>query len=157
MNIFEVISLSIHASFITVASFYLKKKKMKVTQSCPILCDPHGLQSMEFSRPRILEWVAFPFSRRSSQPRGRTQVSHIADGFFTSWATREAYSKKKSHTMLCLKTKTLTVCTYQFCFSILYAAKLWCVLGTQRWPCPWDHDCLSGKGPFSNASDAVLL
>ena len=42
--------------------------------------------------------------------------------------------------MLCLKTKTLTVCTYQFCFSSLYAAKLWCVLGTQRWPCPWDHD-----------------
>ena len=34
---------------------------------------------------RILEWVAFPFSRGSSQPRGRTQVSHIAGGFFTSW------------------------------------------------------------------------
>ena len=33
---------------------------------------------------RILEWVAFPFSRGSSQPRARTQVSHIADGFFTS-------------------------------------------------------------------------
>lgn len=42
--------------------------------------------------------------------------------------------------MLCLKTKTLTVCTYQFCFSSLYAAKLWCVLGTQGWPCRWDHD-----------------
>ena len=27
---------------------------------------------------------------RSSQPRDQTQVSHIADGFFTSWATREA-------------------------------------------------------------------
>ena len=39
---------------------------------------------------RILEWVAFPFSRRSSQPRDQTQVSHIAGGFFTSWATREA-------------------------------------------------------------------
>ena len=32
---------------------------------------------------RILEWVAMPFSRESSQPRDRTQVSHIADGFFT--------------------------------------------------------------------------
>ena len=31
----------------------------------------------------ILEWIAFPFSRRSSQPRDRTQVSRIADGFFT--------------------------------------------------------------------------
>ena len=32
---------------------------------------------------RILEWVAMPFSRESSQPRDRTQVSRIADGFFT--------------------------------------------------------------------------
>ena len=39
---------------------------------------------------RIVEWVAFPFSRGSSQPRDWTQVSHFADGFFTSWATREA-------------------------------------------------------------------
>ena len=39
---------------------------------------------------RILEWVAFPLSRGSSQPRDSTQVSHIAGGFFTSWATREA-------------------------------------------------------------------
>ena len=38
----------------------------------------------------ILEWVAFPFSRRSSLPRDRTQVSHVAEGFFTSWATRKA-------------------------------------------------------------------
>ena len=33
---------------------------------------------------RILEWVAFPFSRGSSQPRDRTQVSCIASRFFTS-------------------------------------------------------------------------
>ena len=39
---------------------------------------------------RILEWVAFPFSRGSSQPRDQTQVSHIAGRFFISWATREA-------------------------------------------------------------------
>ena len=39
---------------------------------------------------RILEWVAFPFSRGSSQPRDRTQLSHIAGGLFTSWATRAA-------------------------------------------------------------------
>ena len=39
---------------------------------------------------RILEWVAFPFSKGSSQPRDGTQVSHIIGGFFTSWATREA-------------------------------------------------------------------
>ena len=39
---------------------------------------------------RILEWVAFPFSRGSSQPRDQTQVSWIAGRFSTSWATREA-------------------------------------------------------------------
>ena len=39
---------------------------------------------------RILEWVAFPFSRGSSQPRDQTQISLIAGRFFTSWATREA-------------------------------------------------------------------
>ena len=39
---------------------------------------------------RILEWVAFPFSRGSSQPSNRTQVTLTAGGFFTSWATREA-------------------------------------------------------------------
>ena len=40
--------------------------------------------------PRILEWVAFPFSRGSSQPRDRTQVSHIASRFFTCWTTRDS-------------------------------------------------------------------
>ena len=40
--------------------------------------------------PRILEWVACPFSRGSSQPRNWTRVSCVAEGFFTSWATREA-------------------------------------------------------------------
>ena len=43
----------------------------------------------EVLQARILEWVAFPFSRGSSQPRDWTQVSHIAGRFFTSWATRE--------------------------------------------------------------------
>ena len=48
-------------------------------------CTVHGIL-----QARILEWVAFPFSRESSQPTDWTQVSQIADGFFTSWATREA-------------------------------------------------------------------
>ena len=39
---------------------------------------------------RILEWVAVPFSRESSQPRDQTQVYHVAGGFFTSRATGEA-------------------------------------------------------------------
>ena len=43
---------------------------------------------------RILEWVAFPFSRGSSQPRDQTRVSCIAGRFFTSWATREGAQPK---------------------------------------------------------------
>ena len=39
---------------------------------------------------RILEQVAFSFSKGLSQPRDQTQVSHISDSFFTSWATGEA-------------------------------------------------------------------
>ena len=68
---------------------YAWKVKVKVNQLCPTLCDPmdcvHGIL-----QARILEWVAFPFSRGYSQARDQTQVSHIAGGFFTSWATREA-------------------------------------------------------------------
>ena len=37
--------------------------------------------------PRILEWVAYPFSKGSSWPRNRTEVSCITGGFFTSWVT----------------------------------------------------------------------
>ena len=46
---------------------------------------PHGIL-----QARILEWVAFPFSKGSSQPKNQTQVSCIAGGFFTNWAIREA-------------------------------------------------------------------
>ena len=56
--------------------------KVKSAQSCLTLCDP--IQSREFSRPRILEWVAYPFSRGSSQPRDQTQVSRMEGRFFTS-------------------------------------------------------------------------
>ena len=53
---------------------------------------PHqGPLSMGILQARILEWVAMPSSRGSSQPRDRTRISCIAGGFFTVWATREAY------------------------------------------------------------------
>ena len=50
---------------------------------------PHGIVHV-ILQARIPEWVAVPFSRGSSQPRDRSQVSCIAGGFFTSWGTREA-------------------------------------------------------------------
>ena len=53
-----------------------------------LFATPWTIQSMEFSRPGY--WSAFPFCRGSSQPRDQSQVSHIAGGFFTIWATRKA-------------------------------------------------------------------
>ena len=64
--------------------------EVKVAQSCQTLCNPMDWIFHGILQARILERVAFPFSRGSSQPRDRTQVSHIAGGFFTSSATRKA-------------------------------------------------------------------
>ena len=75
---------------------FLKGWKMKMKWKLLIrvwLCDPMDYTVHGILQARILEWGAFPLSRRSSQPRGCTQVSHIAGGFFTSWATREASTK----------------------------------------------------------------
>ena len=60
---------------------------MKVAQSRPTLWDPTDCRVHGILHARILEWVANSFSRGSSQPRNWTQVSCIAGGFFTSWAT----------------------------------------------------------------------
>ena len=65
-------------------------KKVKVTQSCPTVCNHVDSTVYGILQARTLEWVAFPFSRGSSQLRDGTQVSRIAGSFFTSWATREA-------------------------------------------------------------------
>ena len=56
----------------------------------PLLCDCMDYIFDGILQARILEWVTFPFSGGSSQPRDRIQVSRIAGRFFTSWATREA-------------------------------------------------------------------
>ena len=58
--------------------------KVKVAQSCLSLCNPMDYTVHGILQARILESVAVPFSRGSSQPRDQSQVSHIAGGFFTS-------------------------------------------------------------------------
>ena len=73
-----------------LASVLLMDVKAKVVQSCPTLCDPMDCTVHGILQARVLEWVAFPFSRGSSQPRDWTQVSHVASRFFARWATREA-------------------------------------------------------------------
>ena len=56
--------------------------KVKVAQLCLTLCDPMDYTVHGTLQARILEWVAFPLSGGSSQPRDRTEVSHIAGEFF---------------------------------------------------------------------------
>ena len=60
------------------------KVKVKVALSYPTLCDSMDYTVHGILQARILEWEAFPFSRASSQPRDRTQISCIAGRFFTS-------------------------------------------------------------------------
>ena len=56
-------------------------------------CNPPGSSVPGILQARILEWVAIPFSRGSFWPRDQTQVSCIAGGFFTIWATREGLAQ----------------------------------------------------------------
>ena len=65
---------------------------MKVVQSHTTLCNPTDFTGHGILEARILEWVAFPFSRAPSHPRDQTQVSCIAGRFFTNGAIREALS-----------------------------------------------------------------
>ena len=55
--------------------------------------------------PKTLEWVAYPFSSGSSQPRNRTRVSCTVGRFFTNWATREAKSLVKCDYLIFIKKK----------------------------------------------------
>ena len=70
----------------------------EVAQSCPTLCNPidcslPGSSVHGIFQARVLEWVAISFSRGSSQPRDRTQVSYIVGRRFTVWATSVRWGK----------------------------------------------------------------
>ena len=64
---------------------------VKVSQSCPTLCNPMDHTVPGILQARILELVTITFSKGSSKPRDLTQFSRIAGRFCTSWAAREAY------------------------------------------------------------------
>ena len=68
-----------------------ERVKLKVGQSCLILCDPTdcSLPVHEILWTRILEWAAIFFLRGSSWPRDWTQVFCLVGRFFTIWTTRE--------------------------------------------------------------------
>jgi len=76
-------------------------KKMWITQSCPTLCNSMDCSLLDSSvlgilQARILEWVAIPFSRGSSQPRD-ANLLFIAGRFFTLWVTMEAPDYRRHH------------------------------------------------------------
>ena len=102
-----------------------EKVKVKVAQLCPTLWDPMGSLSLlqgifltqglnpglphcrqmlyqlsHKGRPRILKWVASPFSSRSFQFRNWTRVSWISGRLFTNWAIKEALRKRKIRAIL---------------------------------------------------------
>ena len=85
---FEIFSnnRSLSPTFITFLKW--SEVKVKVARSCRTLCDPMNHTVHGIFQARILEWVAFPFSRGSSQPKDQIRVSHIASRLFTSWATK---------------------------------------------------------------------
>ena len=67
----------------------MRMDESEVAQSCPTLCDPidctlTGSSVHGIFQAIVLEWIAISFSRGSSQPRARTQVSRIVDRRFTS-------------------------------------------------------------------------
>ena len=77
------------------------KVKVLVAQSCPTLGSSMNCSLMDSSvlgilQARILEWVAIPFSRGSSQPRD-ANLPCIAGRFFTLWVTMEALDYRRHH------------------------------------------------------------
>ena len=76
--------------------------------------------------PGILEWVAYPFSSGSFQPRNWTQVPCIAGGFFTNWAIREALGGQQ------LYKNGSAQALFQFCTCVdLYFIYLGCLLRSE--------------------------
>ena len=74
--------------------------------------------------PWILEWVAYPFSSRSSWPRSQTGISCIASGFFINWAIREV-SMKKYRFMNIIVIWELQTITMKFHFAVVVQSLSW--------------------------------
>ena len=77
--------------FYTNIRITLSESEVKVSQSCLTLCDCMRCTVHGILQATVLEWVAFPFSRGSCQPRDQTRVSCITGRFFTNRAIRENF------------------------------------------------------------------
>ena len=103
--------------------------------------------SMEILQERILQWVVVPSSRESSQCKDQTQVSCIAGGFFTVWATGEALH--------------ICRCSISFTEWINYSSLRILQRGTRGLGpvlvLPWDLDSFCGRFPNPSQSTLALL
>ena len=77
------------------------ESQSEVTQSCPTLCNPMdwslpGSSAHGIFQAIVLEWIAISFSRGSSRPRDRAQVSLIVDRRFTVWATGKSWCPQQT-------------------------------------------------------------
>ena len=109
---------------------------VKVTQSCLTLCDSMDCKVHGILQVRILEWVAFPFSRGSSQPRDWTQVSRIAGIFFISWATGEA-CPLVTGISACLLHHIMNLLRFHSCRLYCTTRYTTCELDTERFLTEW--------------------
>ena len=85
---------AVFVSLISISHYWLHStmwSEVEVSQSCPTVCNIMDYTVHGILQARKLEWVAFSFSKGSSQPRDRTQVSHTVGGFSARWATRETH------------------------------------------------------------------
>ena len=96
----------------------------------PMDCSPTGYSVHEILQARILEWVAIPFSRGSSQLRDRTLVSCIAGRFFTVWVIREApiYIIQYTYNVYIIYNTHIMYVLYITHICIIYTTYIMCVL-----------------------------
>ena len=97
---------------------------------------PHGRRILYHlshkGSPRILEWVAYPFSSRSSQPRNQTRVFCITGRFFTNWAIREAHWSKADVNLSWGKSAELLLAPFMVYHS-------WPDFYSEVWVHDWDY------------------
>ena len=96
---------------------------------------------------RILEWVAFPFSRGSSQTRDRTGVSCIAGGLFTSWEGSIRLPEFKSW-LYCTETVTLGKWFKYSVLQLPHQSK-WHNKNMQFWGLPWGFHATTHEKPLA--------
>ena len=132
----------------------MKWNEMLIYQSCSTLCNPMGCSPPVSSvhgilQARILEWIAIPFSRRSSWTRNQTWISWIAGRFFIAWTIREA------HLSMCITIHILECEVKWVLQSIATNKASWAISDPERWCC--ESAALNTPANLENSAVATGL